>query len=102
LSEEEILDIINKAFPTESVETNNAPVKKKSKVKEQKKETEEDGWADEEDTFIDYSEYSAKELYKMCKNRGIDVKPKKKKDFYIKKLEEDDDDLIISEEDDWE
>lgn len=49
---------------------------------------------------------SAKELYKLCKERDIEVAPKKSENYYIKKLEaydeahedwEDEDD-----EDDWE
>ena len=39
---------------------------------------------------------SAKELYKLCKDRGIEVKPKKSEKYYIKQLEEYD-----QAQDDW-
>ena len=47
------------------------------------------------------------ELYKLCKERDIDCKPKKSKEYYIDLLEEadeenDSDDWDEEEEDDWE
>ena len=47
------------------------------------------------------------ELYKLCKERDIDCKPKKSKEYYIDLLEEADeedgnDDWSEDEEDDWE
>ena len=41
-------------------------------------------------TTEDYEEMSAKELYQMCKERGLDCKPRKTKEYYIDILEEDD------------
>ena len=38
----------------------------------------------------DYSDMTAKELYKLCKEREIDVEPRKKADYYIDLLEQDD------------
>lgn len=57
-----------------------------------------DKFDDEEDQ--DYSEMSARELYKLCEDRGIEAEPKMKQKYYIDLLEEydsnkDDDD------DDW-
>lgn len=48
------------------------------------------GWGDEEDKdkAPDYSEMSAKELYALCKERGIEVEPKKVAKYYIKQLED--------------
>lgn len=40
--------------------------------------------ADEE--VVDYSKMNAKELYALCKERGIEVEAKKAKDYYIEKL----------------
>ena len=37
---------------------------------------------------MDYSEMSAKELYDLCKERGIKVAPKKPAKYYINQLEE--------------
>ena len=53
---------------------------------------------------------AAKELFKLCKERGIDVKPKKPEKFYIKQLEEydqaqddwGDDEDDYEEDDEWE
>ena len=47
------------------------------------------------------------ELYKLCKERDIDCKPKKSKEYYIDLLEEADeedsnDDWSDDEEDEWE
>lgn len=54
-------------------------------------------WGDEEeDEAPDYSEMSAQELYKLCKERDIKVAPKKNAKYYIKQLEEYD-----KAQDDW-
>lgn len=64
----------------------------------------EDDWGDEDEEETDpYAGKSAKELFKMCSDRGIKTKPKQSADAYVKLLkkadeaedEEDDDD-------DWE
>lgn len=53
----------------------------------------------------DYEEMSARELYSLCKERDIEVKPKKDEDYYIEKLEkwdsdhEEEDDT--NDEEDW-
>lgn len=51
-------------------------------------ETTEDGNAHEEhtDDKPDYESMSAKELYALCKEKGIDVEAKKSKEYYIEKL----------------
>ena len=69
-------------------------------------EDEADDWGDEEDEETDpYAGKSAKELFKMCSDRGIKTKPKQSADVYVKLLKkadeaetEDEDD----EDDDWE
>lgn len=66
----------------------------------------EDEAADDEEE-VDYSEMSDKQLYKLCKERGIDVPTRKSQKFYIKQLEEYDqaqDDWNDDDEDDeeWE
>ena len=71
-------------------------------------ESEEDDWDEEEggEETPDYEEMSPKELFKLCKERGIDVQPKKPQKYYIKQLEEydqaQDDWGDEDEEDEWE
>lgn len=61
---------------------------------------------DEDDDEIDYSEMTAKELYKLCKERDIEVVPKKPAKYYINQLEEYDkaneDWADDEDEDEWE
>ena len=71
-------------------------------------EDEAEDWGDEEEEETDpYAGKSAKELFKMCSDRGIKTKPKQSADAYVKLLKkadeaeaetEDEDD----EDDDWE
>lgn len=110
LSERQILSIIDKAYPDEDMEDDDedeAPKKRpgkggsKSKSKGKAKDDYDDDdfdddFEDEEDE-VDYSEMSAKELYKLCKERDIEVAPKKSENYYIKKLE-----AYDEAHDDWE
>lgn len=107
LSEQKILEILEKAYPMEDEEEEDSKKKKKksaankktkTKVDEDYDDEEEEAAeeeADEDDSDIDYEEMSAKELFNLCKKRGIEVKPKKVADYYINLLEEAD------EEDEW-
>lgn len=49
-----------------------------------------DEWDEDENEGEDYSSMSAKELYKLCKERNIEALPKKNEKYYINLLEEDD------------
>lgn len=51
---------------------------------------EDQDWGDEEDEDAtpNYSEMKAKELYALCRERGIKVEPKKVAKYYIKQLED--------------
>lgn len=122
-SEAQVLKMLDKAWPCEDSdsddeddedETLKRKVDKRAGKANTKKvvdedENEDDDWGeDDTDETPDYSEMSAKELFKLCKERGIDVKPKKPEKFYIKQLEEydkaqddwgDDDDY---DDDEWE
>lgn len=110
LSESAFLKILDKAFPCDEEDEDEAPKKRAPKKSGKKRpEPEEDEWDDDEEEAeaIDYSELSAKELYKLCKERDLDVEPKKAAKYYITKLEDDDskkedgwDDE--EEDDDWE
>ena len=123
LSESQMLKIIDKAYPADDVDNDDEEEEVKPKKKGaksvnngSKKKADEDygddddydedeDWEDEDET-PDYSEMSAKELYKLCKERNIDVLPKKAEKYYIKKLKDYDeahDDWEDSDdEDDWE
>ena len=57
---------------------------KQEKDEEVPEKAEEVVEADEE--VVDYSKMNAKELYALCKERGIEVEAKKAKDYYIEKL----------------
>ena len=68
----------------------------------------EDDWGDEEEEEKDpYAGKTAKELYKMCSDRGIKTKPKQSADAYVKLLKKADEAEAETEEeddedDDWE
>lgn len=113
LSESAFLKTLDKAFPCEDAEDNDdedvkkRPAKKSGKKKPEPEEDWEDA-EDEDDAEVDYSEMSPKELYQLCKERDIEVQPKKPAKYYITKLEDDDSkrndgwDEEEEEEDDWE
>lgn len=127
-SEKAILKMLDKAFPCdtddededdeEEIKSSKKRASKStgSKKTNRKQEVEDDeddddydeSWEDDEDDDApDYSEMSEKELYKLCKERGIDVKPKKSAKYYIKQLEEydaaqEDWSEDEDEDDDWE
>lgn len=119
-SEKKILEMLDKAFPcaSDDEDEDDVPVKKsnkpsapkmKSKAKPEPEEDEED-WEEDEDGAIDYSEMSAKELFKLCKERDIEVLPKKTAQYYITQLKEydkaqddwDDDEDDYDDDQDWE
>lgn len=105
-SESQVLKMLDKAFPcdADTDEDDDEDYTPKSKKKKQrpaktstKKDADEDyedddydeDMSEEDDTDdVDYESMSVKELYKLCKSRGIDVAPKKSQKYYIKQLEE--------------
>lgn len=97
------------------------PTKGKGKAKEEKKATpkktakkvepveeEDEDWGeDEEEEATDpYAGKTAMELFKMCKERGLKVKPKQKPDVYADMLKADDakdeEETEEEDDDDWE
>lgn len=80
-STKNILSIIDKAYPPTGGAKNDS--------------------GDDDDEEKDYSEMTAKELYKLCEERDIEVEPKMKASYYIAKLEEADEEQEV-EDDDWE
>lgn len=101
LSEQKFLQLLDKAFPCDDNNDDDDEPKKKIKKRSESKDEE---WEDDEEKG--YEEMSAKELYKLCKSRDIDVETRKPAKYYITKLEEadeeDTDDWDDEEEgDDW-
>jgi hypothetical protein len=100
-SEKAILKMLDKAFPCDASEDESLKKHAPKSIDEKnisKPESEDDDdeddydnedWGEEEeDNAVDYSEMSAKELYDLCKERGIKVAPKKPAKYYINQLEE--------------
>lgn len=88
-----------------------AEPKKSTKAKAKKAEPveeAEDDWGDEEKEDSDpYAGKNARELFDMCKERGIKAKPKQKADVYVKLLKKADeaeaaDDEDEDDDDEWE
>ena len=93
LSETGFLKVLDKAFPCDDSDEDEDETPKRSPKKVGKKSQKQDeDWDDEDDDddAVDYSEMTAKELYKLCKERDIDAQPKKPAKYYITLLEDDD------------
>lgn len=121
LSEKTILKLIDKAYPCDvdddEDDEDDRPVKRSKKdnngtkpKKRPEPEDDDDDYdgddLDDGDDDIDYEGMTPVELFKLCKERGISVPPKKPAKFYIKQLEEydeaQDDWGDGDDEDDWE
>lgn len=121
LSEQAMLKYIDKAYPADNSEdfddeeetpkNKKKGIKAENKAKGKKSEPEnDDDWGeDEEEQEENYEDMTAKELFRLCKEREIDCKPKKSKEYYIDLLEEADEedaddwgDDEEDDEDDWE
>lgn len=83
--------------------------KAKPKKTEPVEEAEDDDWGDEEEAEDSdpYAGKNAKELFEMCKERGIKAKPRQKADAYVKLLKkadeaEDVEDEDEDDDDEWE
>lgn len=81
---------------------------RKAKKEEPVEETDEDEWDEEDSEETDpYAGKTAKELYKLCTDRGIKTKPKQNADVYVKLLKKADEaeveeDDTEDEDDEWE
>lgn len=100
-SEQQVLKMLDKAYPYDDADDDEEPRKKPRK-------NQDEDWDDDDDydSQEDYGEMSAKELYDLCVERDIDVEKRKPSKYYVRRLEEydkaqddwgDDDD-----DDDWE
>lgn len=107
LSESAILKYVDKAYPDteadydEDEEEEERPKRNKvnkTKANKKKEEPELDmNEPEDEDEGKDYEEMTAKQLYNLCEERGIECKPRKAKEYYIDLLEEADEE----DSDDW-
>lgn len=101
-SEKKALEILLKAWPYPDGDDDfddDEPIKKRKKVVDEPEDDQsdyDDSWDDEDDGKQDYSSMSPVELFKLCKDRGIDAMKKKPAKYYINLLEEYDD-----AQDDW-
>ena len=104
-SKNQILKILDKAYPdtNEDDDDYEDEPKKKPSTKSKKKEVEDDEDEDElpwitpdEKSDSEYENMSPKELYKLCNERDIEAEPKKTAKYYINLLKEDD-----KANDDW-
>lgn len=74
--------------------------KAKPKKTEPVEEPDDDDWGDEEEEDSDpYAGKNARELFDMCKERGIKAKPKQKADAYVKLLKKADEAEAAEDED---
>lgn len=118
-SEKAILKMIDKAYPCEDVEEEDdedeVPRKRPNKTSPKKVspksepeddyDYDDDEWEECEPIEVDYSEMSPKELYNLCKERGIEAQIKKNAKYYINLLEEYDEaqeEWGDSDDDEWE
>lgn len=75
----------------------------KSAKKEEPEEAEDDDWGDEDEEESDpYVGKPAKELYKMCVDRGIKTQPKQKPEKYAELLKKADAEAKEADSEDWE
>lgn len=108
-SKDYLIDLLTKL---DNGEIEPASAKKKGAKAEPKKETKakakkaepveeaDDDWGDEEEEDSDpYAGKNARELFDMCKERGIKAKPKQKADVYVKLLKKADEAEAAEDED---
>lgn len=116
-SKAKTLQMIDKAYSDDDAEDEDEDLeeekpekKRKSKPSSSKKPKNDDAddWDEDEseEDENDYEDMTAKELYNLCKERGIDARPRKSEAFYIKLLKEydktkDDWDEDSDDADDW-
>lgn len=99
---------VNKGKKETAKEEKKAPAKrgKKATPKVEEPEDEDEDWGDDEEEEKDpYAGKSAKQLFDMCKERGIKAKPRQIPDAYVKLLKKADAEVEADEDEDddeWE
>lgn len=103
-----LIELLEK-YDAGEIEKTKGGKKKAGKKKAEKAESEDgwDNWDDEEDESNPYEGKTAKELFKMCTDRGIKTKPRQSADAYVKLLQkadeaEADTESEDDEDEDWE
>lgn len=86
-SKNQILKMIDKAYPDENDDSNDEEFEELKKTKK-KASVKDDFMNEPEEIENDYSDMTAKELFKLCKERGIEATPRKTERYYINLLEE--------------
>lgn len=111
-SESKMLELIDKAFPDEDADEDDedeAPAKTKKKAEKKcpdcgkpvSKCVCDDEDDDEEDEEESLEDMTAKELFALCKEKGIKAKPKMDKEYYIDLIESADAEDEEDDEDEW-
>ena len=121
MSKKELLKVVAKAFPVnpddedfedegKKKKSSKKPPKKSGKKRdedydddyEEEDKEDEDFDEEEDEEEEDYEDMSAKELFNLCKKRGLKVEKGKKKSYYIDILEDaDDEEDEEDDEDEW-
>lgn len=105
-SEKQILKMLDKAFPCDVVdeedEDDDSPMPKPDSKGGKSNKKAEDDWDDDKlPATEELEEMKPQKLYNMCKERDIDVQPKKKIEYYVDLLEQWRLDNEEDEEDDY-
>lgn len=104
-SRSSFLKMLSKAYPCDDLEEDEEE-EYKPKKKAKKKPVEEDTYDDDayDTEEPDYEDLTPKELYKLCRDKGIEVETRKPSKYYIKLLEEYNNahDEWDDEDDEWE
>jgi hypothetical protein len=106
-SKDALIELLNKYDAGELDDEPKAKAGKKTKPAKKAEPVEEDedeDWDDdeEEEEKDPYAGKTAKELFAMCKERGLKTKPKQSAESYAKLLKEDDAADADDEDDEWE
>lgn len=112
-SKDALIELLNKFDNGELEDEPKVKAGKKTKptakkVEPVEEDTEDDDWEDEEEEEKDqYAGKTAKELFTMCKERGLKTKPRQSAESYAKLLKADDmasdsDDEEDDDDDEWE
>lgn len=112
LSESTILKLLDKAYPDEEREDEEDDVeegtksrkgnRKKSSSANEKKSSNKKRKSEEQDNSEEYEDMTAKELYELCLEYGLEVPKRKSEEYYMKKLKEWEEESEEESDDEWE
>lgn len=107
-SKSALLKLLDKAFPDEHADYSKDEEDTKPKKSEAVDDDDDIPWSDSNNETSEYDGKSAKELFKLCKERNIECEPKKPEAYYknllieADKAEDDWGDEEEDDDDDWE